>query len=115
MLEPACIHVSIVKALLSIAPVVHCISVFQWNVRIAPQCPGRRDQCAGQKQKQLLGSVSYDLTSREGAVYTNQLMSFSAVAGPVSLALQQTNTFRDKLGKYLWALVTMGSLPVQVH
>ena len=40
-------------------------------------------------------------------------MSFSAVAGPALLALKQTKIFRDELD--LMALVTIGSLPVQVH
>ena len=42
-------------------------------------------------------------------------MSFSAVAGPSVMALKQTKTFRDKLEKPLWAVVTMGSLPVQAR
>ena len=42
-------------------------------------------------------------------------MSFSAVAAPSVMALKQTKTFRDKLEKPLWAVVTMGSLPVQAR
>ena len=69
----------------------------------------------GRNKNSRLGSVSYDLTlNHQGAVYLNQLMSFSAVAAPAVMALKQTNTFRDKLEQPLWALVTMGSIPVQV-
>ena len=60
----------------------------------------------------------------QGMVYLNQLMSFSAVAGPALLALKQTNTLRDqlkeadafldKLKQHLSALVTFSSVPVQV-
>ena len=46
-------------------------------------------------------------------MYLNQLMSFSAVAAPALMALQQTKTFRDQLEEGLW-LITIGSIPVQV-
>ena len=49
-----------------------------------------------------------------GAVYTNPLMSFSAVTGPAFLALQQTKTFQDIFERQLWALVTAASIPIQV-
>ena len=41
-------------------------------------------------------------------------MSFAAVAAPALMALQQTKTFQDKLQQLLQALVTMGSIPVEV-
>ena len=69
----------------------------------------------GRNKNSGLGSVSYDSTpNRQGAVYLNQLMSFSAVGAPALMALKQTKTFQDKLEEPLWALVTMGSMTVQV-
>ena len=75
--------------------------------------PGNCDERPGQEQEQPLGP-RYDSALSQGAVYLNQLMSFSAVAAPALMALKQTKTFRDVLEKPLWALVTLGSLPVQV-
>ena len=68
----------------------------------------------GRNKNSRLSSGTYDWTlNRQGAVYTNQLRAFSAVAGPALLALQQTETFREKL-EALWALITMGSITIQV-
>ena len=72
----------------------------------------------GTNKNSRLGTVSYDAPlKRQGAVYQNQLMSFSAVAAPALMALKQTKTFIDKMEKALWALwalVTMGSIPIEV-
>ena len=70
----------------------------------------------GRSKNSRLGSDVNDWTLRcLGAVYMNQLMSFSVVAAPALMAVKQTSAFRDKLEKQLWALVTMGSIPVQVR
>ena len=76
---------------------------------------GGRDESRRQEQEQTLGSVGYNSTLKcQGAVYLNQLMSFSAVAAPSLMALKQTSTFRDKMQEQLWALVTTFSIPIQV-
>ena len=62
-----------------------------------------------------IAAIGYSsIFNGQGAVYLNQLMSFSAVAAPSLMALKQTNTFRDEVQERLWALVTTFSIPIQV-
>ena len=50
--------------------------------------------------------------SEPGAVYLNQLMSFSAVAAPALMALKQTKELSQLLDQF-WGLLEVISVPVE--